>query len=95
MGQFLQERRAQQLPWHQRVWAGLDHPAHKGVLAHGCNWRERPGFGAQEPFSRCLFPGENPDGQDVSGHGLTQHSRASPAQRPPWSPFLWDDKHCI
>lgn len=60
MGQFLQERRAQQLPWHQQVWAGLDHPGTARIWS--------------------LFLGENPDSQDINGHGshstgvLGQHS---------------------
>lgn len=35
MGQFLQERRAQQLPWHQQVWAGLDHPGTARIWGTG------------------------------------------------------------
>lgn len=50
MGQDLQQRHAQQLPWHHWVWEGLSHPAHP---PHGFNWREQPGFGAKKPFFRC------------------------------------------
>lgn len=78
-GQFLQERRAWQLPWHQRVWEVwiIRHT----VLAHGWNCRN-----SQDVGHRRIFSGESPASQDISGHGLTQHRCASPAQCPLWSP---------